>query len=88
MFGDSPSCHRIAFIGPADTVDDRAKAVREAAGAAGWELEKELRAEGATFLEYERGGLEASVSLWADFRAKPCRLRPQIDCADSVRVVR
>lgn len=88
MFADSPSCHRIAFVGPPDTLEERAKAVREAAGPAGWELEEELRTEGATFLDYTRGGLKASVTLWADFRAKPCQLRPRMDCADRVRVVR
>ena len=88
MLADSPSCHRIAFVGPVGTLDDRAKAVREAAGPAGWKLEEELRTEGATFLDYTRGGLEANVTLWAEFRARPCRLRPQMDCADRVRVVR
>jgi hypothetical protein len=48
----------------------------------------ELRAEGGTFLELSRAGLEADVTLWADFRAVPCRKRPSADCADSVRVLR
>ena len=88
MFADSPSCHRIGFVGPADALKERTTAVREAAAATGWELQDELRTEGATFLDFTRGGLKASVSLWADFRAKPCRVRPQRDCADSVRVAR
>jgi predicted RNase H-like HicB family nuclease len=88
MVADAPSCHTIGFLRPTASLEKRADEVRQAAGQAGWELEEELRAEGATFLEYTRDGLKASVTLWADFRAKPCRLRPRMDCADHVRVVR
>ena len=88
MFADSPSCHQVGFVGPTTTLAKRANAVREAAGQAGWKLEDELRTEGATFLDYTRDGLKADVTLWAEFRAKPCRLRPRMDCADHVRVVR
>ena len=88
MFADSPWCHTIGFVRPTAPLEKRVDAVREAAGQAGWELEEEVRAEGATFLDYTRGGLKASVTLWADFRAKQCGLRPRMDCADRIRVVR
>lgn len=88
MFADSPTCHTIGFVRPTAPLEERVDAVREAAGEAGWELEEEVRAEGATFLYYKRGGFKASVTLWADFRAKRCGLRPRMDCADRIRVVR
>jgi hypothetical protein len=88
QLADSPSCHVIRFVGPAAPLDARAATVRELARRAGWEDERQLRTEGATFLEYSRDGLDVDVSLWTDSRAVPCRARPQPDCADSVRVVR
>lgn len=88
QLADSPSCHVIRFVGPAAPLEARADAVREVARRADWDDERQLRTEGATFLEYTRDGLDADISLWADFRAVPCRVRPRPDCADSVRVVR
>jgi hypothetical protein len=88
QLADSPSCHELTFVGPVGTLEERADAIRTAAQEAGWEREEELRTEGATFLDYSRDGMEASVSLWADFRAEPCRARPNEDCADRVRVIR
>jgi hypothetical protein len=88
QLADSPSCHRILFVGPAATLEVRVDLVRAAADEAGWDLKEELRTEGATFLELSRGELDADVSLWADFRAVRCRKRPDAECADSVRILR
>ena len=88
QLADSPSCHSVYFVGPSEALEARVERARAAAERAGWELEKELRAEGGTFLELSRGGLKADVTLWADFRATTCRKRPSVDCADSVRVLR
>ena len=87
MFADSPRATGLAFSGLPSTWE-ASGAVRKAAGQAGWELEEELRAEGGTFLDFRRDGLKASVTLWADVRANRCRLRPRMDCADHVRIVR
>jgi hypothetical protein len=88
QLADSPSCHRVLFVGPAATLEVRVDLVRAAADETGWDLKEELRTEGATFLEFSRGELDANVSLWADFRAVPCRKRPDAECADSVRILR
>lgn len=88
QLADSPSCHSVYFVGPSEALEARVDRARAVAERAGWELKKELRAEGGTFLELSRGGLEADVTLWADSRAVPCRKRPSADCADSVRVLR
>jgi hypothetical protein len=88
QLADSPSCHSVYFVGPSKALEARVDQARAVAERAGWELEKELRTEGGTFLELSRGGLEADVTLWADFRAVPCRKHPSADCADSVRVLR
>lgn len=88
QLADSPSCHSVYFVGPSELLEARVDRARAVADRAGWELQKELRAEGGTFLELSRGGLEADVTLWADFRAVQCRKRPSPDCADSVRVLR
>lgn len=88
QLADSPSCHSVFFVGPAEPLDRRVDRARTAAERAGWRLDTELRTEGATFLELSRGGLEADVSLWAAFRSAQCRKRPSVDCADSIRVLR
>ena len=88
QLADSPSCHSVYFVGPAGPLDRRVDRARTAAERAGWRLDKELRTEGATFLELSRGGLEADITLWATFRSESCRKRPSVDCADSIRVLR
>ena len=84
----SPSCVHIYYIAEAQALRERVQAVEQAAGAARWRtITREFAAGGAN-LRLRRGGLMASVFIWNDERATPCRAAPDRECADVVMVER
>jgi hypothetical protein len=82
----SPSCVHIYFLAPTLARDERAKAVQNAARAAGWEAVRAETFVGGTQLRFRRRGLRAVVNIWPEERARDCRDAPAKDCADSAFV--
>jgi hypothetical protein len=82
----SPSCVHIYYIAEAEALRERVRAVEQAAAAAGWRaISREFLLGGAN-LRFSRERLTASVYIWAEKRAAPCRHAPARDCADVVMV--
>lgn len=86
QFAGNPSCARIFFVSEGSE-DERADALEEAAGAAGWEVvSREPRRDG-TFVELGREGYRAFAAVWEDARAGPCLEQPDRDCADELQLI-
>ena len=82
----SPSCVEVYFIPEADSREERAAAVEEAARAAGWETVSKEVFIGGTSLRFRRGGLQAFVHLVLDEQLSRCRDVRAKECADTVSV--
>jgi hypothetical protein len=82
----SPSCVHIYFLAPPLPREERVKAAHDAARSAGWDPVSAEAFAGGTELRFRRDGLQASVHVWPDDRARRCREAPNKDCADSAFV--
>jgi hypothetical protein len=84
----SPSCVHIYYTAETTLLDERVRALEDAAASGEWRrTSKELLPGGAS-LRFRRGRLEAIVYIWTGERARRCREAPTRDCADVIMVER
>ncbi len=82
----NPSCARVFFTSGLPE-DERADALEDAAGAAGWEVvSREPRSDGI-LIELAREGYRAFAAIWEDERAAACQAEPDPDCADELQLI-